>query len=468
MSSRIGVVALARPTFDVPFAEQIAAQAFAALDAAGIKMVGPRTLQFDAAAAKAAMTEIDKLGVDRLLLLQVTFTDATMTVELAKAVHAPLAIWAFPEPRAGGRLRLNSFCGLNLALHALGRAEKSASYLYSAPTAANITSALRELVDQPPRAMPKGKPPLVPKAHEMDTGQRAVRKLRATTIGLVGEHPAGFDTCRFDAAALQSLAGVTVARIGLPELFERAKAVEVSDADDLVHEISGRLQGVAELDQSQLEKSMRVYAALNALAEEKNCSAMAVRCWPEMFTEYGCAACGPMAMLNGQKIPAACEADVYGALTARLLQEIAGEPSWLVDIVDMDPATDTGVFWHCGSAPLSMCDPQFKPEAQIHSNRRMPLLYQFPLKPGRITIARISQARNETKMIVGSGTVVRAPLSFTGTSAVVRFDGGAENATRGLLDHALEHHVAICYGDHQGAVAAAGQRLGLPIVALTG
>ena len=468
MTSRIGVVALARPTFDVPFAEEIAAQAFAALDAAGIKTVGSRALMFDATAATAAVAEIDRAGIDRLLLLQVTFTDATMTVELAKAAKAPIAIWAFPEPRAGGRLRLNSFCGLNLALHALGRASQSASYLYSAPTAPNITAALSELVGQPPRARPTSKPLRVPKAHEIDSGHRAVKKLQATTIGLVGEHPAGFDTCRFDDAALQSLAGVSVARIPLDEVFARANAAEDGDVMALVDEMTNTLQGVAELDQPQLDRSMRVYAALESLAEDKNCAAMAVRCWPEMFTEYGCAACGPMAMLNGQKIPAACEADVYGALTARLLQEIAGKASWLVDIVDMDTVTNTGVFWHCGSAPLSMCDPQFKPEAQIHSNRKMPLLYQFPLKPGRITIARVSQAHNETKMIVGGGTVVRAPLSFTGTSAVVQFDGGTEGAMRGLLDHALEHHVAICYGDHQGAVTAAGQKLGLPVVALAG
>ena len=467
MSPRIGVVALARSTFDVPYAEEIAAGAFAALDAAGIKTCGPRTLMFDAAAAKAAFAGIQASGVDRLLLLQVTFTDATMTVELAGGMTSPLAIWAFPEPRAGGRLRLNSFCGLNLALHGLGRAGKTASYLYSAPDAPGITAAVQALVGQPPRAVPMPAKRSAPKAHEIDKGNRAVAKLKATTIGLIGEHPAGFDTCRFDDDALQALAGVSVARIGLGEVFARAKAVEASDVEDLVHEMTGTLQGVKALDQPQLERSMRVYSALDALVKEKKCAAMAVRCWPEMFTEYGCAACGPMAMLNGQKIPAACEADVYGALTARLLQEIAGEPSWLVDIVDMDAPSKTGVFWHCGSAPLTMCDPAFKPEAQIHSNRKMPLLYQFPLKPGRITIARISQARNETRMIVGGGEVVRAPMSFTGTSAVVKFDGGAEHAMRGLLDHALEHHVAICYGDHQGAVTAAGQKMGLPVVALT-
>jgi L-fucose isomerase-like protein len=97
----------------------------------------------------------------------------------------------------------------------------------------------------------------------------------------------------------------------------------------------------------------------------------------------------------------------------------------------------------------------------------MPLLAEFPLKPGRITIARLCDARNNTRMIVAGGEVVRAPMSFTGTSAVVRIDGGTDAAMRGLLDHALEHHVAIVYGDHRGAVRAIGRQLGLDVVELT-
>ncbi len=71
-----------------------------------------------------------------------------------------------------------------------------------------------------------------------------------------------------------------------------------------------------------------------------------------------------------------------GALTTLLLGEAAGEPGWLVDIVDMDAEGQTGVFWHCGSAPLSMRDPDCPARAQIHSNRKMPLLAEFTLKPG--------------------------------------------------------------------------------------
>ncbi len=37
-----GVLALARPTFDVPYAEEMAAKAFARIDEAGLKTIGPR------------------------------------------------------------------------------------------------------------------------------------------------------------------------------------------------------------------------------------------------------------------------------------------------------------------------------------------------------------------------------------------------------------------------------------------
>ncbi|MGB8327329.1 MAG: hypothetical protein WCE48_07095, partial [Steroidobacteraceae bacterium] len=146
MALTYGVAVLARPTFDVPFAEQMKDRAFAALEAAGIRAVGPRNLLFDSPAAEAAVTEIRAAGpIDLLLLLQVTFTDATMTVKLAKESTTPLAIWAVPEPRSGGRLRLNAYCGLNLAAHALGRAGVPHGWLYAAPDAPGLGASLQAL-----------------------------------------------------------------------------------------------------------------------------------------------------------------------------------------------------------------------------------------------------------------------------------------------------------------------------------
>jgi L-fucose isomerase-like protein len=170
--------------------------------------------------------------------------------------------------------------------------------------------------------------------------------------------------------------------------------------------------------------------------------------------------------MNQAGVPAACEADVYGAVTALMLQEIAGAPSWLVDIVDMDAGDGTTVFWHCGSAPESMRDPTYAAEAQIHSNRRMPLLFQFPLNPGRITIARLSQANDDPHLMIAGGEVLRAPISFTGTSGVVKLDGSMARALHSLVGGCYEHHVAMVYGDHRRIAAALGRALGLPVRSL--
>jgi hypothetical protein len=464
--ARIGVLALARPTFDVPFAEENAAKAFAALDRTGHDIVGPRNLLFDAAAAEGAIAALGGERLDLLLILQVTFTDASMTVKIAEAATAPLAIWAFPEPRTGGRLRLNAFCGLNLAAHALGRAGHELRWLYAGPDQAALDEALADLIAGPPPASRSLPPTPAPSEAERAAAQAVLARLKGQRIGLVGEHPTGFDTCRFEAPALRALAGIEVEPITLPTLFEKARAVEPEEIAATRSAVAQSIGGLDAVDQQQLDKSLSIFHALDSLSRDRSLAALAVRCWPEMFTDYGCAACGPMGLMNQAKVPCACEADMYGALTALALQELAGAPSFLADIVDMDAADDTGVLWHCGLAPLAMADPATPPEATIHSNRRMPLLQEFALKPGRVTVARFSQARNAPKLVIAGGTMLSAPKSFSGTSGVIRFDRPAGEVAAAMMGMALEHHVAIVYGDVRGELRALGEAMGLPIVEL--
>jgi L-fucose isomerase-like protein len=247
-------------------------------------------------------------------------------------------------------------------------------------------------------------------------------------------------------------------------LFDRARATDASRVASVRADASSRVAGLGEVDAEQLDRSLRVFCALEDVQRDTGARGLAVRCWPEMFTEYGCAACGPMAMMNQKKVPSACEADVNGSLTQLMLQELAGEPAWMADLVDITAADDTAVLWHCGLAPLSMCDPETQPEATIHTNRRMPLLHQFPIKPGRITLARISRARNEVKLVLAGAEVIRAPMAFTGCSGTVRFDRPAGEVSERILDEAIEHHFALAYGDHRDALRAVAGRWDMPVL----
>ena len=72
--------------------------------------------------------------------------------------------------------------------------------------------------------------------------------------------------------------------------------------------------------------------------------------------------------------------------------------------------------------PAPVASAAVAPRAAVHSNRGMPLLNEFPLRPGRVTIGRLSQSRGRTRLTIGGGEMLADPLPFSGTAGVIRFD----------------------------------------------
>lgn len=459
---KLGIFALGRGTFDLSFANQNLTAMLAALDGLGHELVGPRSLLLEEAETRAAMDALQAAVVDQVLILQVTFTDAALTCAIAGEFTQPLAIWAIPEPRIGGRLRLNSFCGLNLASHALGLQEREFSWLYAAPDE-TVKSQLEALLSGKRQAKPLalGAVPAV-----SAEGRALAEAVKGQRIARIGEHPAGFDTCAYDADALRDLAGVEVDALALDDMFEAAKAAPEADCQSLHEAVSGEVSGLDEVDVEELARSLRLKLGLETLRAKGDYNAFAIRCWPETFTEYGGAVCGPAGMMGEARVPCACEADVYGALTQLFLAQAAKAPVFLTDLVDVDGHDNSAVVWHCGQAPLSMRDPKVAAEATIHTNRKQPLLYQFTLRPGPVTLLRISQARNKPQMILGLADMLSRPMAFTGTSGVLRFQRPADQVLNDVIDSGLEHHVALAYGDHRAALRGLAGALGLPVVEL--
>jgi L-fucose isomerase-like protein len=442
---RIGFVPLGRSTFDVALASQVTSELRQALAAAGCELIGPEAVAMDAAAIQAAMEMLRDEPLDLLLAFQATFADSTMALSLAQAIAAPLLLWAVPEERTGGRLRLNSLCGINLAAHGLHRAGLRYDYVYALP--------------QDSKALAK--------AVTFARAGRVRRLLTTARIGRVGEHPTGFEPCSFDGAALAERLGVKVVQQELADLFADVRGQDPAAVTPVLEELRGRLDGLDAVDQGALRGTVGVYTALRRLAKSERFDGLAVRCWPEFFTDLGCAACGAMSMLTDAMTPCSCEADVNGTITQLILQWLSGEQAFGTDVVGFDTARDEAVIWHCGLAPLSMADPSSRPRATIHSNRKLPLLMAFALKPGRVTIARLTQAGDGAyRLVIGGGQMLAAPMSFTGTSGVLRFDRPAGDVLDIIMREGLDHHISLTYGDHVPALLALADMLELPVLRL--
>jgi L-fucose isomerase-like protein len=276
----VALIAIARPTFDVLLAQSVAAAAADAIQSAGFVLAGSGSeLIMDADGVAAVQARLEETPFDLLVLLQASFADSSMAVSLASVAHArgvPILLWAVPDTRDGGRLRLNSLCGINLAGHALTLYGISYEYVLA----------------------PIGDAAAPHTVGVLARAGRALRTLRNATIGVVGRHPGGFETCQYDEADLRSLLGVTVAPLELTAVLESARRAGQAERQEFLERVRVHALNLDELDAQATNGTAGVYVALRRLVEDDGLSGVAVRCWPEFFTDLGCAACGAMSMLG--------------------------------------------------------------------------------------------------------------------------------------------------------------------------
>ncbi|MGI9528239.1 MAG: L-fucose/L-arabinose isomerase family protein [Acidimicrobiia bacterium] len=464
---KVGVIAIARPTFDVPFAEKHAEAAFHNLRSSDLEVVGSPGLAMDIATVESRLESILRQEAEAVIVLQATFADSSLAVA-ATNHDLPNVLWAFPEVRTGGKLRLNSFCGINLAAFTLSNLEREYRWVQADPAdpsaAQDVIAAIGARHDHGAGAMPT---PSSAFAKPLVVAATAVRdRLESAVIGRVGERPDGFEPCGYEASTLREILGVEVQEVALPELFRRSAEASEDDVKDVREKAEAFLGGIDEVDQESLDRSLRMNVGLRSLIEENGWSGVATRCWPETFSEYGGAACTPMAMLTDDHTPGSCEADVYGNITGLVLSWLTDAPSFVADLVDLDPYTDSGVMWHCGLAPFALADPNSVPSATVHPNRKKPLLSEFPLKPGRVTVARFSQSRNMQRLVIGGGEMLPEPLAFSGTAGVIRFDSSVNDVLHTIMWEGLEHHYGIVYGDVRDELRALASVLEIPVIDL--
>ena len=454
----IGCLSLARETFDIEFAKKKLVKTKKIL-----KKLNKNIRFFDDLITNDkiggdAVNFFNKINCSRFIVIQSTFTDAKFISSFIKKFKKPILFVSFKEKRAGGRLRLNSLCGINLALHALIKNKFYSNFIIYSNNEEAFTKEILKFAQN--KTFFK-KINYLKKLSNSKKIQKHSIEFKQPKIGIIGERPEGFDTCDFNSKELKTKFNAKLANFNLEKLFDIASNIEKKTINLTKKNISNNLKNLNKLNQKELNKSISLFHGLEKLHEKEKIDAFAVRCWPEMFTEYGCASCGPMAMMNEKKISAACEADVLGSLSCNILNQLNNKPALLVDIVDVDERDNTTVFWHCGLAPLSMAEKN-SPSATVHSNRRKPLLHNFALKAGKITIFRVSKSENKLKFIVMKGKVLKRKNSFSGTSGVVSLGPNTFKKINNLFLSGLEHHVCFTYGDVFEDVKSLGKQLRIP------
>ncbi len=291
---------------------------------------------------------------------------------------------------------------------------------------------------------------------------RIVSGLRTARIGAIGARPDAFHTVRYSEKLLQK-AGIDVAVVDLSMILHEARAWKdeaAIRAKIAEFEAYGTVEPGVPVE--SVEKLARLTLALEAFVEENGCTASAIQCWDSVQKDYGVATCLPMSLMGMKGKPSACEMDVMGALSMRVLLDASGVPPMLQDWNNnYADEPDKCINIHCSNYPA--CQFETKPDIGYLDILSTTLgrsacfgACKGRVKAGPMTYLRVStdDAAGRIRCYVGEGDFTDDPLDTFGGVSVCRVPD-LEGLLRYLCAEGFEHHVAITQGHVADAIEEA-------------
>jgi L-fucose isomerase-like protein len=441
---RILYVPVGRPSFDLAAADRLFRETLAVLAELDLDPRAPLGILTTIEELTAFLRQPDTEAPDLILFQNTTFVGADFVSAVATHCPAPIVVWAVREPEVGGRLRLNSLTGANSACHALRDQGRAFDFWLGNPH----EPALRRQLQSKIRAA------------------RAVRRLAGLRVGVVGEPPPGFAFSGARADALRAATGVGLVRLDLAQVLREAEALPESEWQPVLERAAGRIRDLPRTAPGTI-KFARVTARLAQHRAQHDLGALAIRCWPEFFREFGAAACSTLSFFTEAGIVAACESDIHGAISMFLARELSGgQPPYLGDLVHVDEDRQAVVFWHCGAGAPSLAHPATGARAGGHPNNGLGLTLEFGLKPGQVTICRLSFSAGRYRLLAIAAEALDAPQRFHGTTVEVRLPGEARTRVDELMRAGFEPHYVIVHADITRELADLARLLGLECTTL--
>lgn len=416
---RIGVVCLARETYDFKAAAEIYARTMEEL-----KEVPEVTWEFEPELiistdeAYAAAERLSTKRLDGLVIITGTFHLGHLALILKKSLNKPVLLWAFSElPYNGGKIRLNSVCGVNL----------NASNLYKAGFNDYIC-IVGDKIDT-----------------DWIDAIRMKAALESAHIGIVGYRAHGFFNLDIDEMNNFAQTGILIDHYEISDILSMQVLPE--EKEIFLKEISDEFN-CSDISDEQKDKVAALCVKFEKFMKNHALTALAVRCWPEFANMYGISPCAAMSILQSKGYILGCEGDIEGVMSM-LACDAVGERQtpFLADLSQVNFEENYALLWHCGVAPKNLWDGKCTRSLDTYFAGGRGVTAGFVMKSGRINLMRIDSARGKTRLYVQGGTVVPMEKELTGTYAKVVFDKQVNEVLDTITSTGVAHHLAMIYSD---------------------
>ncbi|MGG3562968.1 hypothetical protein ABES03_15340 [Neobacillus rhizosphaerae] len=439
INSAVLYLPIGRKTFDMEVAERYRDQSLKWLEESCQTVLAPKQIISSIEELEEFLEPLKSIEIDTILYQSVTFADGEFMVKALEYFKEPVIVWSVREPSVGGRLRLNSLTGGNSTCNVLKNHQHPFSFVFGNPDEEELQKRLRQQFDV----------------------MRVLKKLRELKIGVVGDYPPGFFFSDANEEELQRALGVSLHKIDLQEAFK--KCVELPE-EEWVGEIDRAAKQVVGLkrDDETVKKFAQFSTYIKKHIKKEELKSLAMRCWPDFFNELGAAPCSTLSQFTEDGMVTSCESDIHGSISMFVLRELTGgNAPYLGDLVHVNEDKNSVVFWHCGAGAYSLAHPSTGATAGVHPNRKIGLAMDFGLKPGEVTIFRVSHYPDGYRLLVMKGSALDVEQPFSGTSVEVELSTEVTSTVYELMHEGFEPHYALVYGDVTKQLIELGRILGL-------
>lgn len=286
---------------------------------------------------------------------------------------------------------------------------------------------------------------------------RIVSGMRNFNIGSIGARTTAFKTVRCDEIAMANKR-VNIETIDMSYVFSMMKNADQSKIDEKKSSYR-KLSNFGNYPPEKLEDIAKLGVVIDAIIDQFNLQAIAIRCWDELEKAYGITPCLILGELNERGIAAACELDVNNAVMMRALYLAADCPVMLLDVNNNYSDTDDKcIFFHCGPVPISLLEGPGHIEEHLMFRKTFGEgsgvgINKAKIAKGNVTVGSFKTENGNMCSFVTEGELTDDFIGegFFGCGITFR-KNNIEDMLHYMCNNGYRHHVAITKGNWSKAI----------------
>jgi L-arabinose isomerase len=420
------------------------------------EMINPGFIEYEPDADRATQM-FNAAGVDLIIALELAYQKGIIPMRTLLRVNAPLLIWNTQQIR-----RLPEEADFDLIMENSGMAglpELTSALIRSGRPFELITGH----VDDPEGLRQIG---------QYASAAGVIRRLDHMRIGIIGHPFEGMTDLMVDYLSLRDIVGPVCWPIEPEKVAISATEMDDKRVKAFMKEQASKYDA-KEMPDELFERSARLALGMLDVAREGNYDALATfdQVWlPDprigIIPSYG------TGYLCSEHIPVATEADVTTLTAMMILQELAGEVTFLENyVIDFDE--DAIILSHDGHGnPAMATDPKqvrIKPSIYYEGVNGRGAGLEFAYAPGEVTIlSLIPLGDGSWRLIVGEGeSLPMTPRPVAAPQMLFRYkNGNIQEFCDRWLWAGSPHHMALSYGHLSEEVEKLGALMGIEVISV--